>query len=149
MIYKLKSNITCTCIFVFYFFMFTSLFFVTKLGFTQNVKRIENKYLFGRYRLTEHMLNYWLLRTSKNYPMQVCVVLVIELLVVPSTHCYMSLLIREWQLVVKGMRKTKLTTASPYGGWAPGSLRRSTAPMGDNPHNPAMSPHTLPQHPSH
>ena len=33
-----------------------------------------------------------------------------------------------------------LTTASPYGGWVPGPKKRSTTPMADNPHNPAMSP---------
>ena len=43
----------------------------------------------------------------------------------------------------------KLTTVSPYGGWVPGPTTRSTAPMAGNPHIPAMSPHTLPRHPSH
>ena len=42
-----------------------------------------------------------------------------------------------------------LTTASPYGGWVPGPMKRSTASMAGNTCNPAMSPHTLPRHPSH
>ena len=29
-----------------------------------------------------------------------------------------------------------LTTASPYGGWVPGPLGRSTAPLAGNPRNP-------------
>ena len=129
MIYKLKGNITC--IFVFYF-MFTSLFvclfsFVTKtmqmLLILKLYHSIAGLYSYSKYQKNIKQVSLWLIQTDRAHAELLAAKDVKELshaglcsAVVPSTHCYMSLLIREWQLVVKGVRKTKLTTASPYVG---------------------------------